>query len=155
MSPEDQAREAVVGAGLGAGKFAAMAVGIGFLGVLFGFIPLFGIIIGILVIIAGWKWAKAGTYKLMAYLFGAAAIAASFATMLFTEAAQTGTTTAEFQAQGGVWTLFVPASMTMDWINSALFSKTATTTWKTQQAWGTTPTPTSLPSDGTGGGQAV
>jgi hypothetical protein len=127
--PQKAVKEAVLGDALGAGTYAMAAIGMGFLAIVFSFLTVFAIVIGLIVVLIGWKYIKGGTNKMFAYLAGAVMIASGIAGSLFGSATTAGTTSAQLQSMGGVWKLFGYSLVPLDYIQQAIWNKPATTSW--------------------------
>lgn len=148
MTPEHQARELVLGQALSPGKYATYALGLGFFAIVFAFIPLFGVIIGILVALAAWKYVKTGTMKLLSYVLAAVMVAVSFTSwVLLSGPASAGITSQELINKGGVYAMFGYPMKIADYTNTLFFKKPATQDWATFQGWGS-PTVTTTPAGG-------
>jgi len=145
-------REHVIGDSISSGKYVMAAVGMGFLGALLGFIPLVGILIGLIAIVVAWKWLKTGISKVAGYVLGASAIAAGIASSLWGSAAQANATSANFKAQTGVWKLFGYAMVPLDYANQYIFNKSAGTTWNAVRGVSFTTSSTPANTGATGAG---
>jgi len=131
MNPEQSAKELVLGDALSGSKFAMAAIGAGFLAIVFSFLTVIGIIVGIAMVLIAMKFVKGGTNKMIAFLLGAVMIASGIASTLWGGATTTGITSTELKAVGGVWSLFGFALYPVDKIQGFIWNKPEATDWFT------------------------
>lgn len=111
----------VMGAGLEDLKYLGSLLGGGLLGLLTAWIPIFSIIVGIVVLVATWKFAKAGTIKLIGYGYALVNIIGGLLSTMAMGAMSFNQTSADFDAAGGIWSLFTPYMTVAEKLNAALF----------------------------------
>jgi len=114
-------QDEVLGAALEDMKYLGALVGGGLLGLLTAWIPIFSIIIGIIVILATWKFVKSGTMKLVGYAYALVNIVGGLLSTMAMGAMSFNQTAADFEAAGGIWSLFTPYMAVTEKLNAGIF----------------------------------
>jgi uncharacterized membrane protein len=126
-------REEVIGDSVTNSRYVLGTVGMGFLGLILGFVPLLGLLVVITALLMAFFVLKKGITKVMAFVLAGASLATTLASYLWGQAAQANATSADFKAQTGIWSLFGFAMYPIDLTNKYIFNKTEEQTWNAKR----------------------